>query len=227
MGALAEFVTVQVVGSEEGAMDQDLSLFRRMQQLDCAVDGYSELGGLRLVPIALFSLLMASFVGGVLVLPVEWTILLGGLGVQAAVFGYWYVARWYRDNYGMTRKAWPSSRSELARWLSVWLCASLMVLSAIDGSGVFMEVIGYLAGLAAMAWVLLYWRLKGEMWPQSYALMMLFAVGAILYQAPPTGQHGLFGLLLAFMGMTLLFASGVGHDRLKKERKALEEDGDG
>jgi hypothetical protein len=206
-------------------MDQDLAQFRRMQKLDCAVDGYSELGGLRLVPIALLSLLMASFVGGVVVLPAEWTILLGGVGLQLAVFGYWLIARWYRDNYGMTRKAWPSSRLELARWLSVWMGASLMVLSAIDGSGVFMEAIGYLAGLAAMAWVLLYWRRKGEMWPQSYALMMLFAIGAILHQAPPIEQHGLFGLLLAFMSVTLFVASGVGHGRLEKERKSLE-DGD-
>jgi hypothetical protein len=197
-----------------------------MQQLDCAVDGYSEFGGLRLVPIALFSLLMASFVGGVIVLPAEWTSLLGGLGVEAAVFGYWLVGRWYRDNYGMTRKAWPGSRSELASWLSVWLSASLMVLTAIADLGAFMEVVGYLAGLAALAWVLFYRRLKGETWPQSYALMMLFAIGAILYQAPPTEQHGLFGLLLAFMGMTLLVASAVDHGRLEKERKSLEEDGD-
>lgn len=207
-------------------MEQDLAQFRKLQQLDCAVDGYSELGGLRLVPIALFSLLMASFVGGVVVPPAEWTILLGGLGVQGTLLCYWLVALWYRDNYGMTRKVWPGSKMELARWLSVWVCASLMVLSAIDGSSVFVEVVGYLAGLAAMAWVLLYWKRKGGMWPQTYALMMLFAIGAILYQAPPTGQHGLYGLLLAFMGMTLLVASAVDHGRLEKQMKMLEEDGD-
>lgn len=207
-------------------MDQDLVQFRRLQRLDCAVDGYSELGGLRLVPIALFSLLMASFVGGVIALPAEWTILLGGLGVYAAVLGYWFIVRWYRVNYGMSQKAWPGSRTELASWLSVWVGVSLMVLAALDELSVFMEATGYLSGLAVLGWILFYWKRKGEMWPQGYALMSLTYIGAILYQSPPPEQHGWFGLLLAFMGMALLVVSAVDHGRLEKQRKRLEEDED-
>ncbi len=207
-------------------MDQDQSQFRYLQWLNFVTDSYSDLGGLRLMPIALFSLFMASFVSGTFALPVDWMISLGGLGLEFTVVGYWWIALWYRKNFGMTDQAWPSSNLELGRWLLVWAAVSLMVLSALDDLSVFMEVTGYLAGMAAAGWILFYWKRKGEMWPQSYALLVLFSIGAIMYQAPLPQEHGLFGLLLAFLGITLLVVSVIDHDRLTKTMKPLGEDED-
>lgn len=207
-------------------MDQELAQFRQVQRLDCAVDNYSEIGGLRLVPIALFSLLIASFLGGVLTLPTDWMVLVSGLGLHATVVGYWLIARWYRDNYGMTQQAWPGSTRALVSQLAVWAAISLLVLAGIDDLIAVMEVLGYLTGVAALAWIFVHWKRKGEIWPQGYALMMMGAIGVILHQVPFPKEDGLYGLLLAFMGMTLLVASASGHDRLRKEKKMLEEDED-
>ena len=77
---------------------------------------FSELGALRLVPVGLFALLAALLVGGWSALPARWeeAVVLWGLG--AAVAGFWAVALWYKNNYGMTLEAWPGSVREAGRW---------------------------------------------------------------------------------------------------------------
>src|SRR5215207_8716954 len=90
-------------------VEQDVLDLRR---LDFVAGNYSELGALRLVPVGLFALLMASLVGGWVELSAYWESVVGAGALGAAVAGFWLVALWCRNNYGMTLEAWPGSERE-------------------------------------------------------------------------------------------------------------------
>jgi hypothetical protein len=190
---------------------------------------YSELGALRLVPVGLFALLAAPLAGGWSALPARWeaAVVLWGLG--AAVAGFWAVALWYRNNYGMTLEAWPGSSREARRWVLAWAGAAAMVAVAVVDFGVVVFFLGYLAGAAVLVQMALYWRREGRMWPQAYALTALLATGGILHWAPPWAPAGSYAAwVLALLGATLVAVGIVEHRALAAAAKPLvEEDADG
>ena len=206
-------------------VDQDVLDLRR---LDFVAGNYSELGALRLVPIGLFALVMAAFVGGWVELSAYWESAVGAWALGAAVVGFWLVALWYRNNYGMTLEAWPGSEREARRWAVVWAGAAAMVTVGVADLGAVAELLGYLAGAAVMAWILLYWRRVDRMWPQGYALTALLAIGGLLHQGaslPFLGQ-GLAVWVLALLGAVLVMVGIAEHRRLAETAKPLGEDGD-
>jgi len=205
-------------------VDQDALNLRR---LDWVAGNYSELGALRLVPVGLFALLMASLVGGLVELSAYWEGVVGMWAAQATVVGFWVVALWYRNHYGMTLEAWPGSDGEARRWAVAWAGATAMVTVAVADFGAVAGILGYLAGAAVMGWMLLYWRRVGRIWPQGYALTALLVIGGLLHWAPlSTPGEGYAAWLLALLGATLVAVGVAEHRRLVGAAKPLEEDGD-
>jgi hypothetical protein len=190
---------------------------------------YSELGALRLVPVGLFALLAAPLAGGWSVLPARWeaAVVLGALG--AAVAGFWAVALWYKNNYGMTLEAWPHSPAEARRWASAWAGAAAMVAVVVTDFGGVVFFLGYVAGAAVMVRMALYWRREGRMWPQAYALTALLATGGFLHWAPPWAAGGGYAAwVLALLGATLVAVGIKEHRDLAAAAQPLvEEDYDG
>src|SRR5215217_6083992 len=184
-------------------VDQDALNLRR---LDWVAGNYSELGALRLVPVGLFALLMASLVGGLVELSAYWEGVVGMWAAQATVAAFWVVALWYRNHYGMTLEAWPGSDGEARRWAVAWAGATAMVTVAVADFGAVAGILGYLAGAAVMGWMLLYWRRVGRIWPQGYALTALVAIGGLLHQAAslPLLGHGYAAWVLALLGAVLV-----------------------
>src|SRR5215216_2969877 len=118
-------------------VDQDALNLRR---LDWVAGNYSELGALRLVPVGLFALLMAPLVGGLVELSAYWEGVVGMWAAQATVVGFWVVALWYRNHYGMTLEAWPGSEREARRWALVWAGAAAMVAVGVAQFGAVAEL---------------------------------------------------------------------------------------
>jgi hypothetical protein len=199
-----------------------------LRRLDWVAGNYSELGALRLVPVGLFALVMAALVGGWVGLSAYWESMVGAGALGAAVVGFWVVALWYRNNYGMTLEAWPGSEREARRWALVWAGAAAMVVVGVAQFGAVAELLGYLGGAAVMGWMVLYWRRVGRMWPQGYALTALVAIGGLSHQGaslPLLGQ-GLAVWVLALLGAVLVMVGIAEHRRLAETAKPLGEDGD-
>jgi hypothetical protein len=209
---------------EEWMVERDVLDFRR---LDFVAGNYSELGALRLVPVGLFALVMAGLVGGWVQLSAYWESVVGAWALGAAVVGFWLVALWYRNNYGMTLEAWPGSERVARRWALVWAGAAAMVVVGVAQFGAVAELLGYLAGAAVMGWMLLYWRRVGRMWPQGYALTALLVIGGLLHWAPLfVPGEGYAVWLLGLLGATLVAVGVAEHRRLAETAKPLEEDSD-
>ena len=210
---------------EEWMVERDVLDLRR---LDFVAGSYSELGALRLVPVGLFALVMAGLVGGWVELSAYWESVVGAWALGAAVVGFWLVALWYRNNYGMTLEAWPGSEREARRWALVWAGTAAMVVVGVAQFGAVAELLGYLGGAAVMGWMVLYWRRVGRMWPQGYALTALVAIGGLLHQGAslPLPGHGLAAWVLALLGAVLVMVGIAEHRRLAAAAKPVEEDGD-
>lgn len=196
-----------------------------MRRLVTVVDNYSELGALRLLPVGLFALLMAALAGGLLEMSAYWENLLGVWGLLTTLAAFFLVSLWYRNNYGTTLEAWPCSTREARRWAAAWTGAAALVAVNVVDFGTVAGFAGHLAGTAVLAWMLLYWRRSGRMWPQGYALMALLVVGASLHWAShPTIGQAYPAWALAVLGATMVVVGIVDHARLAKEAKPLEDD---
>jgi hypothetical protein len=205
-------------------VDQDVL---DLKQLDWVAGNYSELGALRLMPVGLFALCMAALVGGWVGLSAYWESVVGAGALGAAVVGFWVVAFWYRNHYGMTLEAWPGSDAEVRRWVMAWAGATAMVTVAVADLGAVAGIVGYLAGVAVMVWMVLYWRRVGRIWPQGYALTALLVIGGLLHRAPLwVAGEGYAAWVLALLGATLVVVGIAEHRRLAGAAKPLEEDGD-
>lgn len=196
-----------------------------LRRLDAAASSYSDLGALRLVPIGLFGLFLSLLVGGSTNLPAKWEELAGVWGLMAAVGTFWVVCRWYRDEYGLTAESWPISESEANRWAVAWGGASVPVASALVGSGVAADLFGCLAGAALLVAMLVYWRRKGKMPPQCYALTGMLMMGMLLHWSAlyPFG-HAYATWSLFLTGAAMVAVGVIDHWRLVAVRKTLEED---
>ena len=205
-------------------VDPDILYFKR---LDFVASSYSEVGGLRVVPVGVFALSMALILGTGVEFSPLWEGVMGVVAVLAVVISFWFLSFWYRNNYGMTLESWPGTSREVKRWMVAWTGAGAMVAVGAGDFGPVVGFLGYLAGTSVLVWILVYWRRSGKMWPQGISLMSMLMLGSLLSHVPyPVMDHDHLAWLLVLFGATLLCVGITDHLRLAGEAKTLD-DNDG